>query len=99
MRRRIPIDVVALGSPHFSIEEFKLLATMVAGRKKHSGVRFLITSSRGELLMVDATADRFELVSRLRVFDEETEVLSHPALVGKRLYIRDSTSAVCVDLE
>jgi predicted aconitase len=40
------LDMVVLGSPHFSLAEFKQLAPLVAGRQKHPAVRFLVTSSR-----------------------------------------------------
>jgi cis-L-3-hydroxyproline dehydratase len=40
------LDMVILGSPHFSIEEFKRLAPLVAGRQRHPDVKFLVTSSR-----------------------------------------------------
>jgi hypothetical protein len=40
------LDMVILGSPHFSLAEFGQLAPMVAGRHAHPRVKFLITSSR-----------------------------------------------------
>ncbi len=40
------LDMVVLGSPHFSLAEFKRLAPMLAGRRKHPDVKFLVTSSR-----------------------------------------------------
>jgi predicted aconitase len=40
------LDMVVLGSPHFSLAEFKRLAPMVAGKRKHPDVKFLVTSSR-----------------------------------------------------
>jgi predicted aconitase len=40
------LDMVILGSPHFSVSEFSALAPLVAGRRKHSRVKFLITSGR-----------------------------------------------------
>ncbi len=40
------LDMVVLGSPHFSLAEFKLLAPLVHGRRKHPNVKFLVTSSR-----------------------------------------------------
>jgi predicted aconitase len=40
------LHMVVLGSPHFSLAEFKRLAQMVAGKRKHAEVRFLVTSSR-----------------------------------------------------
>jgi outer membrane protein assembly factor BamB len=61
--------------------------------------RILIISARGELLLVSAGGKQFELISRLQIFDERSEVLSHPALVGNRLYLRDSTSVCCVLLD
>jgi cis-L-3-hydroxyproline dehydratase len=40
------LDMVILGSPHFSLAEFSLLAPLVAGQHVHPRVKFLITSSR-----------------------------------------------------
>ena len=40
------LDMVILGSPHFSLAEFSLLAPLVQGRHAHPRVKFLITSSR-----------------------------------------------------
>jgi hypothetical protein len=40
------LDMVVLGSPHFSLAEFKKLAPLVAGKKKNARVKFLVTSSR-----------------------------------------------------
>jgi predicted aconitase len=40
------LDLVVLGSPHFSIAEFKQLAPLVQGKRKNEHVKFLVTSSR-----------------------------------------------------
>jgi len=40
------LDMVVLGSPHFSLAEFKKLAVLVQGKKRHEEVKFLVTSSR-----------------------------------------------------
>jgi predicted aconitase len=40
------LDMVVLGSPHFSLAEFKQLAPLLAGQHVHPDVRFLVTSSR-----------------------------------------------------
>ena len=40
------LDMVILGSPHFSLAEFSRLVPLVAGRHAHPRVKFLITSSR-----------------------------------------------------
>ena len=49
------LDMVILGSPHFSLAEFSQLAPLVEGRRKHERVRFLITSSR---LMKEHAAEK-----------------------------------------
>ena len=41
-----PIDVVALGTPHFSASEFKNVLDLLGGRKIHPATRFIITTSR-----------------------------------------------------
>jgi predicted aconitase len=40
------LDMVVLGSPHFSLAEFKRLAPLLQGKRKHPDVKFLVTSSR-----------------------------------------------------
>jgi cis-L-3-hydroxyproline dehydratase len=40
------LDMVILGSPHFSLAEFERLAPLVRGRRAHPRVKFLITSGR-----------------------------------------------------
>ena len=40
------LDLVVLGSPHFSLAEFKKLAPLLEGRRRHPDVQFLVTSSR-----------------------------------------------------
>jgi predicted aconitase len=48
-----PLDMVILGSPHFSPAEFTELAPLVAGRRRHPDVKFLITSGRYMKEMAD----------------------------------------------
>jgi predicted aconitase len=45
------LDMVVLGSPHFSLAEFKRLAPLVAGKRAHPKVKFLVTSSRAMTLL------------------------------------------------
>src|SRR5258706_4073480 len=40
------LDMVILGSPHFSLAEFRALAPLVAGQRVDPRVKFLVTSSR-----------------------------------------------------
>lgn len=41
-----PLDMVALGTPHFSLTEFARLALLVAGRKAKPGLAFYVSTSR-----------------------------------------------------
>src|SRR5579864_2919115 len=40
------LDLVVLGSPHFSVAEFQQLAPLVEGKRRHPDVQFLVTTSR-----------------------------------------------------
>ena len=40
------LDMVVLGSPHFSLAEFRQLAPLLSGQHVHPQVQFLVTSSR-----------------------------------------------------
>jgi outer membrane protein assembly factor BamB len=64
--------------------------------------RVLALGLGGELLLADAQADAFEIVSRLQLFEnaaaKQTQLLSHPALVGTRLYVRGESELVCAEL-
>ena len=60
--------------------------------------RVLVITLGGELILLDGSSDTGAILSRLRVFEDDVEVYSHPALVGSRLYLRGGDSVVCVDL-
>jgi outer membrane protein assembly factor BamB len=60
--------------------------------------RLLVTSKYGELILLDGRAGEHRVLSRARLFQNDSGVLSHPALVGQRLYVRSSTAVVCIDL-
>ncbi len=57
--------------------------------------RLLIFTARGELLLLRATRERHEVISRLKLFDN-ADTWSHPALVGGRLYIRTASALACL---
>jgi len=74
---------------------FYSYASLIAGNG-----HVMITTIDGELLLVKANREKYELVGRLQVFDDnKTEVWSHPALVKGRLYIRDEKSIGCLILK
>ena len=50
------LDMVVLGSPHFSLAEFRQLASLLTaqlqdGRRRHADVQFLVTTSRAVALL------------------------------------------------
>lgn len=74
------LDLVALGSPHFSLKEFRRLAPLVAGRRRHDDVEFLVTTSR----MMRSLAEQAGLLEPLREFGAritvDTCILTSPML-------------------
>lgn len=64
------LDMVVLGSPHFSVDEFRRLAPLVEGRTRHPDLRFLVTCGRG----VKMIADRLGLLAPLERFGGEVTV-------------------------
>ena len=62
-----------------------------------SGERLLVTSARGELLLIEIEAPP-RIVSRLKALDSGEDIYSHPALVGDRLYLRGSSQLICIRL-
>ena len=73
------LDLVVLGSPHFSPAEFRRLAPLLDG-ERHAGVRFLVTTSRAAAHV----AEREGTIEALRAFGGEvtldTCILASPML-------------------
>ncbi len=74
------VDMVVIGSPHFSLAEFERLAPLVADERKSDRVEFLITTSR----MMRALAEQAGLLEPLRAFGAritvDTCILTTPML-------------------
>ena len=49
-----PVDLIALGTPHFSLPEFAGLLALIEGRRVDPGVRFYVTTSRHVKAEADA---------------------------------------------
>jgi hypothetical protein len=64
------LDLVVLGSPHFSLDEFRSLAPLLSGRRRSADVRFLVTCGRGVKAIVEAAG----LLDPLREFGAEVTV-------------------------
>jgi cis-L-3-hydroxyproline dehydratase len=74
------LDMVILGSPHFSLAEFRALAPLVAGRRAHARVKFLVTSSR----LMKEDADKAGVLAPVLAFGAQvtldTCILASPML-------------------
>jgi len=58
------------------------------------GGRLLVTTLSGELLLVDAAANEFRVISREQVF-EGGESMAHPAVANERIYVRSHGGLIC----
>ncbi|MGB2896218.1 MAG: aconitase X catalytic domain-containing protein [Anaerolineales bacterium] len=47
------LDLVVLGCPHFSLEEFERLVCLIDGKEKHKDVLFLVNSNRSMKALAD----------------------------------------------
>lgn len=74
------LDMVVLGSPHFSLAEFRNLSDLIDGRRVNAKVKFLVTSSRAMV----ALAERTGAIGSLRKFGGtvtlDTCILTTPML-------------------
>jgi predicted aconitase len=74
------LDMVILGSPHFSLAEFRALAPLVEGRCAHPRVKFLVTSSR----LMKEEADKAGVLAPIAAFGAritlDTCILASPML-------------------
>jgi hypothetical protein len=74
------LDMIVLGSPHFSLAEFAQLAPLLHGGHCHPDVQFLVTTGRGAA----ALADRAGYLAALRDFGGkvtlDTCILATPML-------------------
>lgn len=75
-----PVDLVLLGSPHFSIDEFRQLAPLLNGRRKADSVEFLVTTSRIMRTLADDTGMLKDLEAFGGRLTVDTCVLATPML-------------------
>ena len=67
-----------------------------AGTVTLAGDRLLILRETGELILADASPDRFRPIARAQVLDPP--VRAYPALANGYLYARNEDTLVCLDL-
>ena len=86
------LDMVVLGSPHFSLAEFKQLAPLVAGKQKHADVKFLVTSSRA----MTQLAKQAGFLDTLQAFGAQltvdTCILTSPMLPAETKYLMTNSA-------
>ncbi len=68
--------------------------TLIAGNN-----RVLIFTTTGDLLLIRSDSESYEVVSRWQPFGDETETMSHPAIIGDRLYLRNDKQLLAISLE
>ena len=64
-----------------------------------SETRLLTLGNRGELVLLDITGDRPRIVSRNGQFAGREETYSHPALVGRQMFLRVGSTLYCLGLD
>jgi hypothetical protein len=74
------LDMVVLGSPHFSLAEFQLLAPLLQGKHRHPNVQFLVTTSRGMKLLAEQSGALQPLIDFGGKITVDTCVLTTPML-------------------
>lgn len=79
---------------HEADERFYDHTCLIAGND-----RLLLWGSECDLLLIDTSAEKMKIVSELRPMKgEHPESMSHPALVGDRIYLRSGTELICMSL-
>lgn len=86
------LDMVVLGSPHFSLAEFKQLARLVAGKRKNKDIKFLVTSSRAmtQLAKQSGFLDPIEAFGAQLTVD--TCILTTPMLPAEMKYLMTNSA-------
>jgi predicted aconitase len=74
------LDLVVLGSPHFSLDEFRRLGQLVRGLQRDPGVRFLVTCGRGVRQIAEATGLLEPIIEFGGQITVDTCVLTTPML-------------------
>jgi hypothetical protein len=86
------LDMVVLGSPHFSLDEFKKLAPLVQGRRKHPNVKFLVTSSRAMTLLAQKAGVLDPILAFGAQLTVDTCILTTPMLPPEIKYLMTNSA-------
>ena len=61
--------------------------------------RLLCLTLDAQLILIDATADEYKELGRLKLQSGRRETYSHPAILDRKLYVRIGEELNCLDLE
>ena len=86
------LDMVVLGSPHFSLAEFKQLAPLVKGKQKHPDVKFLVTSSRAMVQLAKHAGFLDALQNFGAQLTVDTCILTSPMLPEETKYLMTNSA-------
>jgi predicted aconitase len=86
------LDMVVLGSPHFSLAEFKQLAPLIEGKQKHPDVKFLVTSSRAMVQLAKHAGFLDALESFGAQLTVDTCILTSPMLPKEMKYLMTNSA-------
>ena len=86
------LDMVVLGSPHFSLNEFKRLAPLVRGKQRHPNVKFLVTSSRAMAQLAQQAGFLDPLQAFGAQLTVDTCILTTPMLPAEITYLMTNSA-------
>lgn len=86
------LHMVVLGSPHFSLAEFKHLAPLVQGKRKHPNVKFLVTSSRAMTQLAQRAGYLEPLAAFGAQLTVDTCILTSPMLPEEIRYLMTNSA-------
>jgi hypothetical protein len=86
------LDMVVLGSPHFSLAEFEQLAPLVQGKQKHPDVKFLVTSSRAMVQLAQHAGFMDALQAFGAQLTVDTCILTSPMLPEETKYLMTNSA-------
>jgi cis-L-3-hydroxyproline dehydratase len=86
------VHMVVLGSPHFSLAEYRRLAPLVQGKRRHPGVKFLVTSSRAMTQLAERAGFLEPLLAFGAQITVDTCILTTPMLPEEVKYLMTNSA-------
>ena len=86
------LDMIVLGSPHFSLAEFKQLVPLVHGKRKHPKIKFLVTSSRAMVQLAEKAGFLEDMMNFGAQITVDTCILTSPMLPAEIKYLMTNSA-------